>query len=272
MAIEEYSRLNTSERVGVTTVTLNRPEVRNAFDEILIAELTDCVARAEERRSRALVLRGAGPSFCAGADLNWMARAANYTYEENLEDARALQRLFAALSHFRGVTIAAVHGAAIGGGAGLVAVCDIAIAEAGATFALSEVRLGLIPAVIGPYVLQKVGLGAARSLFVTGERFDADKALRIGLVHQVAQSSEQLAQLVDVALGRILEAGPEAIATAKQLLRDIAGRSPDEVAERTASCIANLRVSAEGQEGIHAFLEKRKPSFAVFDDPKQTSK
>lgn len=259
---ENYSTLLVNRRPSIVEITLHRPEVRNAFDETLIAELTRCVEAASGEGCRALVLRGAGPVFCAGADLNWMARAAGYSYEENLEDARGLQRMFAALAHFPGVTVAVVQGAALGGGAGLAAVCDITIADEAALFALSEVRLGLVPAVIAPYVLEKIGVGAARALFVSGERIDAATALRLGLAQYVTAGEPERAVRLEAVLKRVLEAGPHAIATAKALIREVAGRSPDAAAEATAACIAGLRVGAEGQEGIHAFLEKRRPTFA----------
>lgn len=244
-------------------VTLNRPDVHNAFDETLIAELTDCFARLnDDPAARVIVLAGAGASFCAGADLGWMGRMAGYTRDENRADAQALQRMFAAIAHCSKVTIARVHGAAIGGGAGLAAVCDIAVAAHEATFALSEVRLGLVPAVIAPYVMEKIGAGAARALFLTGERFPAQEALRLGLVQRVVPTDELDATIADtIALAR--QAGPNAVATAKQLLRDIAGKTPDEAAAITVECIADVRVGREAQEGIRSFLEKRKPSFAT---------
>jgi len=268
LAPDNYSTLIVNGIGSVTVVTLNRPHVRNAFDETLIAELTDAALQATESGSRALLIRGAGPAFCAGADLNWMKRAAEYTHDQNLEDARALQRMFAAIAHFSGVSIAVAHGSAIGGGAGLVAVCDIAIADETSVFALSEVRLGLVPAVISPYVIEKIGVGAARSLFVTGERFDGAKALRIGLVQHLVTGEAERISLEREILARVLEAGPAAVATAKQLIREVAGKDPDEVADRTATCIADLRASDEGREGVRAFLAKTKPRFAVPDiDP-----
>jgi enoyl-CoA hydratase/carnithine racemase len=258
----DYTCLLLNRTDPVAEVTLNRPDVHNAFNEMLIAELTDCFARLSgDAAVRAIVLRGAGPSFCAGADMTWMGKMAGYSWEENLEDARAAQRMFAAIAECPKVTIARVHGAAIGGGAGLAAVCDIAVAAEDAKFALSEVRLGLVPAIIGPYVVEKIGIGAARALFVTGERFGAEEARRFGLVHQVAPAAE-LDAAVQQKVDLILQAGPEAVATAKRLLRDIAGKTPQEAADITVECIASLRVSPEGQEGIRAFLEKRKPSFS----------
>jgi methylglutaconyl-CoA hydratase len=251
--------LNLEQHESVARITLNRPDLRNAFDETLIAELTDAFTQlSDDSRVRVVVLGGAGSAFCAGADLAWMQRMASYSHAENLADARTLQRLFAAIAHCPKVTIARVHGAAMGGGAGLVTACDIALATPEAKFAFSEVRLGLAPAVIGPYVVEKIGLGAARALFVTGETFGADEALRLGLLHQIVPAEE-----LDAALGQkikhVLAAGPNAIAASKELLRAIVSKTPDEAAQTTVECIAALRVSPEGQEGIRAFLEKRSP-------------
>jgi enoyl-CoA hydratase/carnithine racemase len=248
-------------RDGVATITLDRPEVHNAFDEQLIAELTANIGSASDDAAvRVIVLRGNGPSFCAGADLAWMKRMAAYSREENVEDAWNLQRLFAAIAKSPKVTIARVHGAAIGGGAGLAAACDIAIATAEAMFAFSEVRLGLVPAVIAPYVIRKIGIGAARALFVTAERFTAETALRIGLIQQIVTANE-LDSAVEATARRIRGTGPTAVATAKDLMDRIAGLSPVQAAGVTVECIADLRVTAEGQEGIRAFLEKRRPDF-----------
>ena len=246
---------------SVATVTLNRPQVHNAFDETLIQEITDCFLRLSGDASvRAIVLRGMGESFCAGADLNWMRRMADYSQEQNRADAAALQRMFAVIAQCPKPTLARVQGAAIGGGAGLVAACDIVIASSEAKFAFSEVRLGLVPAVIAPYVLQKISTGTARALFVTGERFDADEALRLGLVQQIT-APEELDSAIAKKVELILQAGPDAIAAAKLLLRDIADQTPEQAAQTTVDCIAALRVSSEGQEGIRAFLEKRKPQW-----------
>jgi methylglutaconyl-CoA hydratase len=260
--MSHYSTLLTESKESVLTITLNRPGVHNAFDETLIAELTDAVSAAGlDAQLRAVVLRGAGPSFCAGADLNWMRRMADYSQEENLADARELQRMFETIARCPKVTVAVVHGAAIGGGAGLAAVCDVAIATPEAKFALSEVRLGLIPAVIAPYVVEKTGRGTARALFVSGERFSGEEAHRIGLVHQLVSAAE-LERALEEKLALVRQAGPQAIAAAKQLLRELDGKSAEAAAELTTQCIAALRISPEGQEGIRAFLEKRKPSFA----------
>lgn len=257
-----YTHLLHTVEANVVRLTLNRPEVHNAFNEKLIAELTDAYTQAgQDSGVRAIVLSAAGPTFCAGADLAWMGKMAHYSHDENMADARLLAQMFQAIAHCPKITITAVQGAAIGGGAGLVAVSDIAIAAEEATFALSEVRLGLVPAVIGPYVLEKTGMGAARALFVTGERFDAAKAQHIGLVQEVV-TRDALSSAVEAKLGLARKAGPMAVATAKSLLRTLAGLTPDEAADLTVECIASLRVSPEGQEGIHAFLEKRKPDFA----------
>lgn len=243
----------------IVTVTLNRPHVHNAFDETLIQEITACFARLSENAEvRAIVLCGAGESFCAGADLHWMRRMADYSQEENRADAAKLQRMFDVIADCPKPTIARVQGGAIGGGVGLVAVCDVAVAAPEAKFTLSEVRLGLVPAIIAPYILQKIGMGAARALFVTGERFDANEALRIGLVQQVVPAHE-LDAAIQKKVEWILHAGPEAIAVAKRLLSAIADKTPQQAATTTIDCIAALRVSPEGQEGIRAFLEKRKP-------------
>src|SRR5579871_364762 len=248
-----YTRLLVTITDSVASVQLNRPEVHNAFDDILIAELSDCIDALSRGASvRAIVFSGSGASFCAGADLGWMGKMAGYSQEENLADAREAQRMFHLLAACPQVTLARVHGAAIGGGVGLVAACDIALAAPEATFALSEVRLGLVPAIIGPYVVEKIGIGAARALFVTGERFGAEEALRLGLIQQVVPQ-EELDAALHSKVERVLQAGPTAIATAKRLLRDIAGKTPEEAAEVTVPCIAQLRVSPEGQEGIRAF-------------------
>ena len=247
----------------VARVTLNRLNVHNAFDNALVAELSEAFTRLSEECSvRIVVVTGAGASFCAGADLAWMERMAGYTREENVADARGLQQMLAAIAECPKVTVARVNGAAMGGGAGLVAACDIAIAAEDAAFAFSEVCLGLAPAVIAPYVVQKIGTGAARALFVTGEKIDAAEAKRLGLVQQVVPAAE-LDAAVSKTVQRALGAGPEAVAAVKRLLREIEGKASGAVAGITTECIADLRVSAEGQEGIQAFLEKRKPGWTL---------
>jgi methylglutaconyl-CoA hydratase len=240
----------------VDYVTLNRPDVRNAFDERLIGEMTAWAERAgNDGELRAVVLRGQGPVFCAGADLTWMAKMAGYTREENLRDARAAAAMFGAIDTLPVPVIAQVHGAALGGGAGLAAVADIVVASEDAMFGFTEVKLGLIPAVIAPYVVAKIGQSAARELFVTGWRFDATHAKEIGLVHAVVQSGD-LTLTVNKYLNELAKNGPEAMAAAKGLLRQIADRSIAEVAPLTAQAIAERRVSDEAQRMMKAFLKK----------------
>lgn len=245
----------------VEYLTLNRPDVRNAFNEHVIRELTDWAATiAADAGVRVVVLSGAGNVFCAGADLEWMSRVASYTRDENIRDAGAAAQMYAALDRLPVPLIGRIHGAAIGGGAGLVAVCDVAVAEERTTFAFAEVKVGIIPAVIAPYVLAKIGASAARELFLTGMRIDARRAREIGLVHAVVPADDVDAR-VQSYVNDVLGAGTEAIAAAKELLRSIVGRTPHDVMELTASVIAARRASAEGREGIAAFLEKRKPKW-----------
>lgn len=247
---------------GVAWLTLNRPDVHNAFDDHLIAQLTKELAELGGNAGvRAVVLTGAGKSFSAGADLNWMRRMAGYSRQENLADAGALARLLTTLDTLSKPTVARVNGAALGGGVGLVACADIAIASDEAVFGTTEVRLGLIPAVIGPYVLRAVGHRAARRLMLTGERITAVEAAKIGLVHQ-AVHTDDLDHAVDHVLGDLLKGGPEALAAVKALLGDVAGRPiTPQLTDLTAGRIADVRASEEGREGVGAFLEKRKPNW-----------
>ena len=250
------STIQVSRLANVEYVTLNRPEVRNAFDERLITELTAWAERAAtDAELRAVVILGEGPVFCAGADLAWMAKMAGYTREENLRDARAAAAMFAAIDKLPVPVIAQVHGAALGGGAGLAAVADIVVASEEAVFGFTEVKLGLIPAVIAPYVVAKIGQSAARELFIVGWRFDAAHAKDIGLVHAVVQPGA-LTQTVNKYLNELAKNGPEAMAAAKALLRQIANRPIAEVAALTAEAIAERRVSAEAQKLMTAFLKK----------------
>jgi methylglutaconyl-CoA hydratase len=250
------STIHVHRLANVDYVTLNRPEVRNAFNEHLIAEMTAWAERAAADSSlRGVVLSGAGPSFCAGADLAWMAKMAGYTQEENLRDARAAAAMFAAIDMLPVPVVAQIHGAALGGGAGLAAVADIAVAADAATFGFTEVKLGLIPAVIAPYVLAKIGQSNARELFVTGRRFDAAHAKDIGLVHAVVPAAG-LVDTVNKYLIAIAANGPEAMSAAKALLRTIADRSIAEAVPITADAIAERRVSAEAQTLMKAFLKK----------------
>lgn len=253
--------ITTSREGAVEYVTLNRPQVRNAFNEEMIAELTAWAERAHEDRDlRAVVLAGAGKTFCAGADVDWMAKTVNYSEQENLRDATAASRMYASLDRLPVPIIARIQGAALGGGAGLAAVCDIVVAEDQAIFGFTEVKLGILPAVISPFALAKIGRSAARELFLTGARFSAARAHEIGLVHAVVPAA-QLDDAVAAYVGEVLSAAPEAIAAAKTLISQVAGRPLDEVTTITAQALAARRVSAEGQEGLRAFLEKRKPSW-----------
>ena len=248
-------RLETDAR-RVAWITLARPERKNAFDAELIAELIAKIA-AVAPASRAVVLMSEGDAFCAGADLEWMKSMVDYGLERNVADSRALAEMYAALDALPMPLLARVQGAAIGGGAGLVAVADIAIASTEATFGFTEVRLGIIPAVVSPYVVRKVGEGHATALFQSGVRFDARRAMEIGLVEAV-ESPEELDAKVALYLDAVVAGGPRAVNAAKQLVRDVAGRPATEVRELTVKRIAELRVSAEGQEGMRAFLERRK--------------
>jgi len=249
-------------RDGIATVTLNRPAIHNAFDETLIAKLTQTfVDLDDERDVRVVVLAGAGRSFCAGADLNWMRRMAAFDHDENLRDATALAAMLRALYALSKPTIARVHGAAYGGGVGLIAACDIAIAVPEATFALTEAKLGLIPATIGPYVIEAIGARQARRYFLTAERFAAAEALRIGLVHEVVES-QQLDARIDGIIGALRAAGPFAQLECKALIRGVAHRPIDaDVIGGTAGHIAAVRASPEGKEGVAAFLGKRTPAW-----------
>lgn len=245
----------TASREGdVLYVTLTRPETRNAFDEATISELTAILSDVGD--ARALVLRGEGPSFCAGADIAWMRALGAATREANATSARALRTMFEALDGCAAPVVVAAHGHALGGGVGLVACADVALAQRDTVFAFSEVKLGIIPSVISPFAIRKIGESHARRLFVTGERFDAAEALRIGLVHQVADD-------LDDALARVLaelrSAGPQATRVAKRLVLE----RPD--GEATVGRIVAARASAEGQEGLAAFLERRRPRWTEVD-------
>jgi len=251
-------------RERVAVVTLNRPEIRNAFDDGLISSLSRTLRDLESDDSvRAVVLAGAGPAFCAGADLHWMKRMAGYSYEQNLADARALAGMLKALDRMSKPTIARVHGAAFAGGVGLVAACDIAIGTPQAEFALTEAKLGLSPATISPYVVRAIGERAARRYFLTAERFDAAEAQRLGLLSAVVPA-ETLDAAIDALLGHLSQGGPGALAAIKDLIRAVSCGPVDEaMIEDTAKRIAEIRVSVEGREGVASFLEKRKPSWVA---------
>jgi len=247
---------------GVAWLTLNRPEIHNAFDDQQIAELTAAFRElAQDDAVRVVVLTGAGRSFSAGADLNWMRRTSTYGEDENLRDANALAALMKALYELPQPTVARVNGAALGGGTGLVACCDVVLAGENALFGTTEVRLGIVPAVIGPYVVAAIGARQARRLMLTGERITAHEAARIGLVHEVVPA-EQLDAAVERVVSQLLKGGPGAIAAAKRLVQDLANRPIDQdLIDGTARRIATLRTTSEAREGLGAFLEKRKPGW-----------
>lgn len=260
-----YQYLGVRRAAAVEYLTLNRPDVRNAFNEHVIAELTawasEARTAAERHDIRAVVLAGAGKTFSAGADVAWMSKTVAYTEDDNVRDATAMSRMFSALNDLPVPLVGRVQGAALGGGAGLAAVCDIVVAADDAVFGFTEVKLGILPAVISPFALAKIGRSAARELFLTGARFSASRAKEIGLVHAVVPAAE-LDSAVASYVADILAAGPEAVAAAKTLIRTIWEGPPGDATAVTARAIAARRVSHEGQEGLLAFLEKRKASWA----------
>jgi methylglutaconyl-CoA hydratase len=257
-----YSTLQTTLTQGVAVIWLNRPDVRNAMSAALIAELTDAIdAAAEDPEVRAIVLAGHGKAFCAGADLNWMKEAAGYGPAENEADSLRLAQLLRRIAEAPKPTVARVHGPAFAGGMGLVAACDIAVASFDAKFCLTEVRIGLIPAMISPYVLRAIGARAASRWALTGEVFDATEAYRIGLVQELVPA-EELDAAVNGLLGALLQGGPRALEQTKRLLREVDHRQVDDALSRdTAQRIAQARASDEGREGIASFLEKRRPGW-----------
>ena len=262
MTSGRFTSLRVETSGAVARVTLARPEARNAFDDNLIEELTRAMREAGEDGSvRAVVLAGDGPSFCAGADIHWMRKAGGYSRAENEADAGRMARMFRTIDACPKPVVALAHGAAIGGGVGLVAAADIAIAAEGTVFSLAEVKLGILPAVISPHVLRAIGPRSARDLFLTGDRFDAAEALRIGLVHRVVPAAE-LEEAGRKKVASLLTAGPEALGVAKRLIEEVAGKTPDEALGFTVRTLAERRASAEAKEGLTAFLEKRKPSWA----------
>jgi methylglutaconyl-CoA hydratase len=254
-----YKTLLVDEADGVLTVTLNRPDVHNAFNEELIGEAIDLFSGITATGARAVVLRGTGPSFCAGADLNWMSRMVSYSREENVRDSTQLARMYALVNECPLPVIGRIQGAAIGGGVGLVAVCDIAIATRDSKFGLSEVKLGILPAVISPYVIAKIGETHARALFLTGERFDAERAQRIGLVHRIA---DDIDGAVAETIALLKSSGPEAVRECKKLIAHVASHPLIDAIPYTIEAIASRRVSDEGQGGMSAFLKKEKAPWA----------
>jgi methylglutaconyl-CoA hydratase len=258
----QYSMLEVAFDGQVATVTLNRPEVRNAFNETTIAELTDAFRQLDARSDiRAIVLAANGPAFCAGADLNWMKRMATFSYEENRLDARQLADMLAAIYRVSKPVVARVSGDALAGGVGLVAACDIVVAVDSARFCLSEARLGLIAATIAPYVIRALGERASRRYFTTAEPIDAAAACRLGLVHEVV-GMDSLDSAVQKFTAALCANGPEAVRESKRLVQDVAGRLLDEaLIDETARRIAHIRASEEGREGVASFLEKRAPNW-----------
>lgn len=261
---DEMTRLRIEGDGPVRRVVLARPEVHNAFDDVLVGELTRAYeAMAHDETVRVVILTGEGRSFCAGADLNWMKRMADYGREENLADARALANMLVTVDTCPRATVARVNGAAFGGACGLIACCDVAVAVDTAKLALSEVKLGIVPATISPFVHAKIGTAQARRYFLTGERFLAEDARRIGLVHEVC-GADELDATVDRLVGQLLTSGPRAVGIAKTLVQELRARSHPEVHDYTARLIADVRATDEAREGMGAFLGKRK---AAWVDP-----
>ena len=260
---KKYNNLEFEVRNGIARVTLNRPDIRNAFNDEVIIELCNLFqAIADDDAVRVVVLTGTGTAFCAGADLNWMQKVADYDIEENIMDAQHMVDMIEFIDRCPQPVIGRINGHAMGGGCGLVAVCDMAIASRDAMFAFTEVKLGLVPAVISPYVIRKIGIGPTRELFLTGERFDANRAKEIGLVNAVAPP-DSLDAAVDSKIKLLLTSGPKAMAEVKKLIRKVPHVDPREMKNYTAELIANLRVSEEGHEGIAAFLQKRDAKWAI---------
>jgi methylglutaconyl-CoA hydratase len=259
------------ERAGpIITVALNRPDVRNAFDEELIAALTAWARSPVPEGARVAVLRGAGKTFCAGADLNWMAKTIAYSRSENLRDARAMADMFHALDVLPLPLVGRIHGAALGGGAGLAAICDIVVAADNAIFGFTEAKLGILPAVISPFAVAKIGVSAARELFLTAARFPAVRAREIGLVHAVVPESE-LDDAVEAYVRELISSAPGSLAAAKQLIAAVANRPPSTMLDQTTNAIADRRVSAEGQAGMRAFLEKKPAPWTSEPDTADTA-
>ena len=259
--MENAAVLSTVDELGRATLTLNRPEIHNAFDDRLVAQLTDALRRLEADESvRVVLLTGTGKNFCAGADLAWMRRMAEFSFQENVADAEALAELFRLLHALKKPTIAVVRGVAYGGGVGLVSCCDMAVAATGASFCLSETRLGIIPALISPYLVAAIGVRAAQRYCLSAEPFDAAEAHRLGLIHEVADDPDTVADRIARAL---LKCAPGAVAAAKEQVERVAhAKVSRELIQETVQRIATIRASAEGKEGLSAFLEKRPPHWA----------
>jgi methylglutaconyl-CoA hydratase len=262
MTERTYETIRVERMAKVGRIWLDRPDVHNAFNSKMIGELREALgALGADESVRVVVLSGTGKSFCAGADLNWMREIIRFSHEQNLEESLELAEWLDELSVLPKPTIARVQGAAIGGGVGFFSACDFVVASTDAMFGLSEVKIGLVPACIAPYVLRRTGEGRARRYFLTGERFDARRALEIGLV-DIVTKPEKLDEAVDGLVGRLISSGPAALAACKELLRKVPGMDIAAVKRYTAEMIADLRVGPEGQEGMAAFLEKRKPKWS----------
>jgi methylglutaconyl-CoA hydratase len=252
--------LNIEIKKYIAKVALDRPDVHNAFNDELIRQITEAFTDLGSRTEiRAVVLAGNGKSFCAGADLNWMKQMVNYTHEENIADARALAGMFMAIAKCPKPVIARVHGTALGGGAGLVAACDIAVAVQSAQFGFTEVKLGILPAVISPFVISRIGPGRAREYFITGERFPALVAKDIALIQHVVGDETELDTLIESKIANILSSAPGAIAAAKELVFGVAARTLETAIDFTTEAIAGVRAGEEGQAGMKAFLQRQKP-------------
>jgi methylglutaconyl-CoA hydratase len=246
----------------VAIITIDRPEVHNAFNEVVIDELTEAFnAAGEDSNVRVVVLASTGPSFSAGADMHWMSRMVDYSMDENVVDAKAMATMLRAIRECPRATIARVHGPTFGGGVGLTAACDIAVAVRSAVFALTEVKLGILPAVISPYVQEKIGAGALRRYALTAERFDAAEARRLGLINEVVEDESEIDERIAFFVKLLLKVGPEAVGHCKRVLREIQPVNWEDATEITTKRIAERRISDEGQEGLRAFLEKRKPAW-----------
>ncbi|MGB0714319.1 MAG: enoyl-CoA hydratase/isomerase family protein [Phycisphaerae bacterium] len=255
--------VNITESDAVATVTITRESLHNAFNEVVIDELTAAFRDLSESESaRVVILASEGKSFSAGADIHWMKRMVDYSYDENIRDANTMADMLRAIRECSKPTIARVHGATFGGGVGLTAACDVAVAVESAVFCLSETKLGIAPAVISPYVMEKIGPGPMRRYALTAERFDAREACRLGLISDFVATAEELDPWIAKVSHEILQVSPNAVAVCKPLLNEVAGLHWDRVQEITTAGIAGLRVSEEGQEGLHAFLEKRKPAWS----------
>jgi methylglutaconyl-CoA hydratase len=245
---------------NVAFVLLDRPDVHNAFDDELVKQVTDAFTELGQRQEvRVIVLAANGKSFCAGADLNWMKRMVHYTHDENVADARAIGRMYLAITKCPKPVIARVHGAALGGGAGLVAACDIGVAVESVQFGFTEVKLGIIPGIISPFIIARIGPGLAREFFITGERFLAPVAMNIGLIQHVVSHEPALDALIDSKISQIMTSAPGAVAAAKELVYGVSARTLEDSIDFAAEAIAIARASAEGQAGMQAFLERQRP-------------